>query len=127
MAGQDLTGKTFGRLTVVGIDPAFLKRTLWLCVCVCGRRRSCGSYDLRSSRSKACYKCARVGMVKSAAARAAAQSPKLTDIDKLEALLDGEGRRRYDHWQASCARLSVSVPKSERIDVLRELVSRRAA
>lgn len=52
---KDLTGMTFGRLTVIteaGRTPA--KKTLWLCKCVCGGEKVIIGGSLVSGRTKSC-------------------------------------------------------------------------
>lgn len=53
----DLTGETFGRLKVLGIDKKVGKRIYWKCECQCGGRTSTLAYNLRSgiTRSCGCY------------------------------------------------------------------------
>lgn len=53
---NDLSGHTFGRLTVIGINeeesnPIRLK---WRCKCLCGKETSKRSSDLRMGRSRSC-------------------------------------------------------------------------
>jgi hypothetical protein len=51
----DLTGKTFGRLTVlkrVGLDQS--KNVLWLCRCECGKEITVKSPSLRNGRTRSC-------------------------------------------------------------------------
>ncbi len=53
---DDLTGKRFGRLTVVkliGYDKKS-NRTKWECVCDCGNRTVVGASDLKSGNTKSC-------------------------------------------------------------------------
>lgn len=55
----DLTGKRFGRLTVIerDYDPKKTKHkkyVYWKCVCDCGNKKSVGSQALRSGRTKSC-------------------------------------------------------------------------
>ena len=56
---QDLTGKTFGRLTVVKrapslIEPSGRKRTMFECVCSCGNSCIVAATSLKSGASKSC-------------------------------------------------------------------------
>ena len=51
----DLTGKTFGRLTIIQRDfskPS--RKAMWLCKCTCGKQVIVGSDHLRSGHSKSC-------------------------------------------------------------------------
>ena len=43
----DLTGRRFGRLTVLHRAPTVNKRTLWRCRCDCGEERDVQSYNLK--------------------------------------------------------------------------------
>ena len=51
----DLTGKTFGRLTV--IDKTGLnnhREVVWKCICTCGQVTEVPGYQLRSGKTKSC-------------------------------------------------------------------------
>jgi len=51
----DLTGKTFGRLIVLGQDPIRRKDgARWLCVCECGNHKSVNGSHLRRKNIKSC-------------------------------------------------------------------------
>lgn len=50
---EDLTGKTFGRLTVIK-HLKIKNRTMCLCKCSCGNTKNINASDLRSGRSKSC-------------------------------------------------------------------------
>lgn len=53
----DLTGMTFGKLTVVGKSPRTAgdrNATYWDCVCSCGAKTRPMSWDLRRGRTKSC-------------------------------------------------------------------------
>lgn len=52
---KDLTGKVFGRLTVVGISHKDAHGTYyWNCECACGNRKAVARTSLMSGRSKSC-------------------------------------------------------------------------
>lgn len=58
---NDLTGQTFGRLTVIGIGTPYVgsdgrKRTRWECVCSCGSGRhiTTSASNLRNGRTASC-------------------------------------------------------------------------
>lgn len=52
---QDLTGQTFGRLTVLGYVGKSPRRTsLWLCKCGCGAETMASSTNLKGGRHKQC-------------------------------------------------------------------------
>ena len=54
----DLTGRTFGRLTVIGRVPPDtvygLARPMWLCECECGTQTAVLGQNLRSHATKSC-------------------------------------------------------------------------
>lgn len=50
----DLTGKKFGRLTVIGRAPTVRNRTYWLCECDCGKRISVDGGNLRGGHTESC-------------------------------------------------------------------------
>lgn len=55
---QDLTGKTFGKWTVLrSTRKANIRRVLWSCVCECGLVRTRHRYDLTSGKSTQCRAC----------------------------------------------------------------------
>ena len=55
---EDLTGKRFGKLTVVSIDPDYVpqsgRHAKWLCLCDCGNYRSVQSNHLKDGSQTAC-------------------------------------------------------------------------
>lgn len=53
---HDLTGSTFGRLTVVGFDPSkrCSGKSYWRCVCECGQHSSVSANNLKMGRVKSC-------------------------------------------------------------------------
>lgn len=78
---KDLTGQTFGRLTVVRPIPA-RPRTKWLCVCSCGRETVVNSAShLTSGNTKSC------GCLHRESARA------------RHLLHGGKGTRLYNIWK----------------------------
>lgn len=50
----DLTGQTFGRLTVLSRGENRSKMTTWNCVCECGNKTSPDANSLRRGKSKSC-------------------------------------------------------------------------
>jgi len=72
----DLTGKTFGRLTVQSRGSNSAKNgARWLCLCTCGTQKQVDSYNLRHGNTKSCG-CLHIE----------------TSIHKLKALPKGKGR-----------------------------------
>lgn len=56
MAGKkkDLTGQVFGRLTVVRFAEIRGKRTLWLCLCSCGKEAAVRADALKDGNTRSC-------------------------------------------------------------------------
>jgi len=52
----DLTGKVFGRLTVVDLntDRSTSKRKFWNCICDCGRPKIAGGDNLKNGKTSSC-------------------------------------------------------------------------
>lgn len=50
----DLTGKKFGRLTVIGLDDKPGHKTYWICQCECGNMKSVRSDSLKQGAIKSC-------------------------------------------------------------------------
>ena len=50
----DLTGQRFGRLVVVSRAESKNQRTMWNCVCDCGKKVVVGSKDIRNGKTKSC-------------------------------------------------------------------------
>ena len=50
----DLTGKKFGRLTVLRRAESINKRTLWLCRCECGNKVVVEAYNLKTGHTQSC-------------------------------------------------------------------------
>lgn len=51
---KDITGETFGKLTVLSYAGTEKKGALWLCRCACGNERQILGTALRSRRKKSC-------------------------------------------------------------------------
>lgn len=51
---KDLTGKQFGRWTVIGLSPKEGRKTYWTCQCECGNVKDIRSDILQSGQSKSC-------------------------------------------------------------------------
>lgn len=54
----NLTGKVFGRLTVMSLDDPIRKgkrvRTIWLCQCSCGKTKPVSAMNLKNGKAKSC-------------------------------------------------------------------------
>lgn len=63
---KDLTGQTFGRLTVLSrMGKTRHHNSLWLCLCECGEYKDNVLYgSLKSGRTKACGACLKPGPAK---------------------------------------------------------------
>lgn len=59
---NNLTGRTFGRWTVVGISSQ--NPVVWKCVCVCGRTQTIRTSPLKLGVTSSCSKCARIGVLR---------------------------------------------------------------
>lgn len=53
-AAEDLSGRRFGRLTVIRRTETKSNRTRWICRCDCGQEKIVTSRDLKSGRVKSC-------------------------------------------------------------------------
>lgn len=51
---EDLTGRRFGRLTVIRRAETQNYRTRWICRCDCGQEKTVASRDLKSGKVKSC-------------------------------------------------------------------------
>lgn len=51
---RDLTGKKFGRLTVIGLHPTETRKTYWACQCECGNVKVVRSDSLQSGAIRSC-------------------------------------------------------------------------
>lgn len=51
---EDLTGRIFERLTVVGMDRTRGGRTRWFCRCSCGSMKSVTACELKAGNTKSC-------------------------------------------------------------------------
>jgi hypothetical protein len=51
---EDITGQTFGRLTVIERQPSPGRRTMWLCRCSCGGEHRTTAGNLRWGKTKSC-------------------------------------------------------------------------
>ena len=50
----DLTGKKFGKLTVIGFHSRVNYKDYWECLCSCGNKSKVRENDLLSSHTKSC-------------------------------------------------------------------------
>lgn len=83
----DLTGKKFGRLTVVERAENKCNRTAWLCKCDCGNIRVFLGTHLKSGRSKSC---------------GCLHNEKLAERSKTHGLSNSRLNRIYRHMKQRC-------------------------
>lgn len=50
----DLTGKVYGRLTVISLDGSMHKQSRWQCLCDCGKMTVVYAFSLKSGCTKSC-------------------------------------------------------------------------
>ena len=86
VAPKDLTGKVFGRLTVLRLDPKKHRRS-WMCICSCGNEKTAAQGDLCRGDATSC------GCVRKE--RLATMS-RLGKVDHSK--LDAAGRAAYRKW-----------------------------
>lgn len=55
----DMTGKVFGRWTVLHLYASYSPRPMWVCECTCGAQRPVAGSNLRSGKSTSCG-CAKI-------------------------------------------------------------------
>ena len=82
MKRNELTGQSFGRLTVTGVAGVNAKQNvLWRCVCVCGESAVALAYDLRGGKVKSCGCLLREGVnTKHGMARSGTQRSRLYSV-----------------------------------------------
>ena len=51
---EDLTGQTFGNLTVLKLDSTINNRRMWSCQCLCGNKTLVSTTDLHTGKVKSC-------------------------------------------------------------------------
>lgn len=51
---KDITGQTFGRLTVIAYDHNEKHQSYWKCRCECGKEKVVDGFSLRSGHTKSC-------------------------------------------------------------------------
>jgi hypothetical protein len=54
---ENLIGKIFGKLKVIGQEPPIDQNRMWLCICECGNKTSVTTGNLNSENSQACGLC----------------------------------------------------------------------
>jgi len=51
---NDLTGQTFFRITIIDRAANSNKKTMWNCICICGKKTIVDSYSLTTGKTKSC-------------------------------------------------------------------------
>lgn len=128
----DLTGRTFGRLTVIKLAPKTDRRTRWICLCECGKTTTVVKDSLNIG-TKSCG-CLKGGVVIHGHAYAKRPTPEyktwcgmkercLNQNNPAYARYGGRGIEICDHWISSFQRFYADMgqkpsPKHsiERID-----------
>jgi hypothetical protein len=82
---RDLTGVTFGRLTVVQRAPSTGRGARWLCKCECGNTRIVAGADLTIGHTKSCGCWQRQKSIKARCKRPSGAWTLEADFDQLDA------------------------------------------
>lgn len=106
----DLTGKSFGRLTVIRYDHSEHDGAHWLCKCDCGKEKVAAGYSLRSGNTKSCgclnSEASRAKLEKAREARKAKPRKDLTGqrFGRLVVLglADVPDRKGFIFWRVRC-------------------------
>lgn len=102
---KDLTGKRFGKLTVIDrapskITPKGQHKTMWNCVCDCGNASVVGTTNLLSGHTKSCgclQKTSRLGHIRDLTGQ---KFGRLTVVKRAEDMYDKFGR--HTMWECPC-------------------------
>lgn len=93
----DLTGRIFGRLTVVGPRETDRRgRPLWVCVCACGNTSRVSPENLKSGRQKSC------GCLRRDAGRLRAKDLTGLRFSRLTVIKRADGARGRVRWECLC-------------------------
>lgn len=104
-----LTGRTFGRLTVIRRAPSKRQRAHWLCACTCGNAKAVRSDRLIQGRTVSCGACPKLTMPKPMKEPKPPREPKQKkqrDPKKVIGRADRELERsmalaqRYGSWRS---------------------------
>lgn len=101
VAPKDLTGKVFGRLTVLRLDPKKHRRS-WMCICSCGNEKTAAQADLRDGSTASC------GCLRKESSAEKARAGKV-DHSKL----DASAKTAYRKWALMWNRVRNPKGKSE--------------
>lgn len=94
---KDLTGRRFGRLTVVGLAAKHNNRhTVWRCECACGQKRDVAAASLIGGYTKSCG-CLR--SEKSAARMRAAQKRAMAKRKRVEPPKPAQAAEEQKTWR----------------------------
>lgn len=94
---EDLTGRTFGLLTVVGREESRNGRSRWLCRCTCGGEKIVTAHDLKAGKVKSCG-CLAHRRNKNAVDISGQRFGRLTALEPTE----NRDRRGNVYWRCRC-------------------------
>ena len=97
MKTLDLTGMTFGRLTVVSAAPKLGEKARWVCSCSCGGTTSASTSNLRAGLSKSCG-CGRKESLKKKATHGMSGSKEYAVWTAMIQRCSNPKRRDYKHY-----------------------------
>lgn len=104
-AKKDLTGQTFGRLSVIGQDMekyAEKHEVFWKCRCICGNLKSVRTYDLTHGKTLSCG-CLRNERIREAVGNKleGKRFGKLTVLEQVDSIREDSGMLRTA-WKCQC-------------------------
>ena len=94
---ENLTGKRFGRLTVLERAPSVNKRTMWLCQCDCGNKKVVEAYTLKIGESKSCG-CLRKEAGKYTSTHGMSKHPLYKKYMKMVSRCECEHNKDYENY-----------------------------
>lgn len=94
----DLTGKVFGRLSVLGYVGSRNKKALWLCKCECGHFSVVASSGLRSGGTQSCGCLAREHRLEASTKHGMAGTPEWQCWVNIIGRCTNAGGRGYQYW-----------------------------
>lgn len=101
----DLTGQTYGKLTVIERVPNSHERTMWLCKCECGNTLITSGNILRQGHAKTC------GCGKTERCRKIAHAAGMKRAEQMR-VHGGAGTRLYGIWKSMRQRCNNPHDKS---------------
>jgi hypothetical protein len=101
MKNFDITGQTFGSLTVVGRTDEQRTRSVWNCLCVCGKPVICTTGNLRSKTSTKCQCAFREGARKRQTKHALNRTPEHRTWSGMKNRFENPLNRSYPQYGGS--------------------------